>query len=283
MRSRAQRSACSGTAPSRGKAEDALEELEGMLMSNLARYARQSSSRASGPGPACQSHMARCGSRPSGSRSTVTWIRVPGRSGSSFLPANQPRSPWMRGRTSCQASAGRCRRAGYPAGRTSRRVPGSAAGASSGRGGRCRRRQRRSPRAPGSAPPPRGAAGGRTFPPRWQGRHRTRSRPQPDQHVDRAAQEPVGEGGGAVAGVEDEQRRRLPAVPGGAQPPQHALHLRDRLRRPGRGHGARHVGQGGPCGAQVPDRGGELVLPAGRGLGRPFAVARAVVHVLPAR
>ena len=90
---------------------------------------------------------------------------------------------------------------------------------------------------------------------------------EPDQDVDRAAEEPVGEGGGAVAGVEDEQRRGLPAVPGGAQAAQHVPHLRDRLRCAGRGRGARHVGQRGPRGAQVPDCRGELVLPAGRGLG----------------
>ena len=106
---------------------------------------------------------------------------------------------------------------------------------------------------------------------------------EPDQDVDRAAEEPVGEGGGAVAGVEDEQRRGLRPVPGGAQAAQHVLHLRDRLRCAGRGHGARHVGERGPRGAQVPDRRGELVLPAGRGLGRAPAVAGAVVHVLPAR
>ena len=98
-----------------------------------------------------------------------------------------------------------------------------------------------------------------------------------------AAEEAVGESGGAVAGVEDEQRRRLRAVPGGAQAAQHVLHLRDRLGRPGRGRGARHVHEGGPCGAQVPDRRGELVLPAGRGLAGALAVAGAVVHVLPAR
>ena len=90
---------------------------------------------------------------------------------------------------------------------------------------------------------------------------------EPDQDVDRAAEEPVGEGGGAVAGVEDEQRRGLRAVPGGAQAAQHVLHLRDRLRCAGRGRGARHVDERGPRGAQVPDRRGELVLPAGRGLG----------------
>jgi hypothetical protein len=106
---------------------------------------------------------------------------------------------------------------------------------------------------------------------------------QPDQDVDRAAGQAVSEGGGAVAGVEDEQRRRLHAVPGSVQAAQHVLHLRDRLRRAGRGHGARHVHESGPRGAQVAGRGGELVLPAGRGLAGPFAVAGAVVHVLPAR
>ena len=95
--------------------------------------------------------------------------------------------------------------------------------------------------------------------------------------------QPVGEGGGAVAGVEDEQRRGFPAVPGGAQAAQHVPHLRDRLGRAIRGRGACYVQQGGPRGAQVPDRCGELVLPAGRGLAGPLAVAGAVVHVLPAR
>ena len=89
---------------------------------------------------------------------------------------------------------------------------------------------------------------------------------EPDQDVDRPAEEAVGESGGAVAGVEDEQRRGLRPVPGGAQAAQHVLHLRDRLRCPGRGHGARHVDEGGPRGAQVPDGRGELVFPAGRGL-----------------
>jgi hypothetical protein len=106
---------------------------------------------------------------------------------------------------------------------------------------------------------------------------------EPDQDVDRAAEKPVGESGGAVAGVEDEQRRRLRPVPGGAQAPQHVLHLRDRLRCPGRGHGPRHIDDRGPCGAQVPDGRGELVLPAGRGLTGALAVAGAVVHVLMAR
>jgi hypothetical protein len=101
--------------------------------------------------------------------------------------------------------------------------------------------------------------------------------------VDRAAEEPVGEGGGAVAGVEDEQRRGPHAVPGGAEPAQHVLHLRDRLGCPGGGHGARHVEQGGPRGAQMADGRGELVLPAGRGLAGPLAAAGAVVDVLPAR
>ena len=36
--------------------------------------------------------------------------------------------------------------------------------------------------------------------------------------MDGAAQEAVGEGGGAVAGVEDKQRRGFRPVPGGVQP-----------------------------------------------------------------
>jgi hypothetical protein len=59
--------------------------------------------------------------------------------------------------------------------------------------------------------------------------------------VGEAAAEPVGEGGGAVAGVEDEQRRGVPAVADGAQAAQHVLHLRDRRGCPGRGRGARRV------------------------------------------
>jgi len=106
---------------------------------------------------------------------------------------------------------------------------------------------------------------------------------EPDQDVDRAAEKPVRERGGAVAGVEDEQWRGLQAVPGGAQAAQYAPHLRDRLRCPGRGHGTRHVGHGSPRGAQVPDGRGELVFPARRGLGRALAAAGAVVDVLPAR
>ena len=72
-------------------------------------------------------------------------------------------------------------------------------------------------------------------------------------------------------------------MPGGAQAAQHVLHLRDRLGCPGRGHGARHVHEGGPCGAQVPDCRGELVFPAGSGPAGALAVAGPVVHVLPAR
>ena len=106
---------------------------------------------------------------------------------------------------------------------------------------------------------------------------------EPDQDVSRAAQEAVGEGGGTVAGVEDEQRRGVVAVPGGAQPAQHVLHLGDRLGRAGRGRGPRHVDERGPRGAQVPGCRGELVLPAGRGLAGALAMAGAVVHVLPAR
>ena len=88
----------------------------------------------------------------------------------------------------------------------------------------------------------------------------------------------------ALAGVEGAKPadRQARAVPGGAQAAQHVLHLRNRLGRPGRGHGARHVHEGGPCGAQVPDRRGELVFPAGAVLAGALAVAGPVVHVLPA-
>lgn len=82
-----------------------------------------------------------------------------------------------------------------------------------------------------------------------------------------AAQQAVGEGGGAVAGIEDEQRRGLVGVPGGAQSAQHVRHLDDRLGSAARGRGPRHVDERGPRGAQVPDGSRELVFPAGRGLG----------------
>jgi hypothetical protein len=75
----------------------------------------------------------------------------------------------------------------------------------------------------------------------------------------------------------------FPPVPGLVQAAQHVLYLRDRLLRAGRGGGALDVQERGPRGAQVPDRGGELVLPAGRGLAGALAVASAVVDVLPAR
>ena len=95
----------------------------------------------------------------------------------------------------------------------------------------------------------------------------------------RAAGQAVGQRGGAVAGVEDEQRHR----PAGRQAAQHGLDLRDRLRRPGGRGGPPDVDDRCPGGAQVPGDGGELVLPAGRGLGRALAVAGAVVDVLAAR
>ena len=95
----------------------------------------------------------------------------------------------------------------------------------------------------------------------------------------RAAGQPVGERGGAVAGVEDEQRHR----PAGGQAAQHALDLGDRLRGPRRRHGPPDVDDRCPGGAQVPGDGGELVLPAGRGLAGALAVAGPVVDVLAAR
>lgn len=46
--------------------------------------------------------------------------------------------------------------------------------------------------------------------------------------------------------------------------------------------GAPDVDHRGPRGAQVPDRGGELALPAGDGLAGAAAAARVMVDVLPA-
>lgn len=85
-----------------------------------------------------------------------------------------------------------------------------------------------------------------------------------------AAGEAVGEGG-AVAGVEDEQRRGARAVPGGAHAAQYVPHLRDGLGGDARAGGAGHVEQAGPGGAQVADGRDELEFPAGRGPGRALA------------
>jgi hypothetical protein len=98
-----------------------------------------------------------------------------------------------------------------------------------------------------------------------------------------AAGQPVGQGGGAVAGVEDEQRHRPAGVTGGAQAAQHVLDLGDRLRGPGGRGGPLHVDGRCPGGPQVAGDGGELVLPPGRGLAGALAVAGPVVDVLPAR
>ena len=106
---------------------------------------------------------------------------------------------------------------------------------------------------------------------------------QAHQDVRRAAGQSVGERGGAVAGVEDEQRRRPAGVPSGAKAAQHALDLVDRLGGAGGRHGAPDIGERGPRGPQVPGDGGELVLPAGRGLAGPLAVTGPVVDVLAAR
>ena len=96
-----------------------------------------------------------------------------------------------------------------------------------------------------------------------------------------AAGQPVGQGGGAVAGVEDEQRHRPAGVPGTVQAAQHALDLGDRLRGAGGRGGPLHVDGRCPGGAQVAGDGGEMVLPAGRGLAGALAVAGPVVDMLP--
>jgi hypothetical protein len=57
---------------------------------------------------------------------------------------------------------------------------------------------------------------------------------------------------------------------------------RPRPAAPSRLRGALDADQRGPCGAQVPDRGRELVLPAGDGLAGAVAAARVMVDVLPA-
>jgi hypothetical protein len=50
-----------------------------------------------------------------------------------------------------------------------------------------------------------------------------------DQDVGRAAEKPVGKDGGTVAGVDDEQRGGVMAVPGGPQAAQHVPDLIDDL------------------------------------------------------
>ena len=92
---------------------------------------------------------------------------------------------------------------------------------------------------------------------------------QPDQQVHRLPGQRGGQGGGAVPGIEDDQRRAAAVVPGGAEPAQQVPDLPGGLVRTGGLGGAPGVDQGGPRGAQVPGRGQELVLPAGTVLRTP--------------
>ena len=83
-----------------------------------------------------------------------------------------------------------------------------------------------------------------------------------------------------MPGVHDDQRRAAPA--GAAcrlQAAQQVLDLADRLPGAGGRSDALDVDQGGPCGAQVPERGGELVFPAGDGLASAVAAAGVMVDV----
>ena len=72
---------------------------------------------------------------------------------------------------------------------------------------------------------------------------------------------------------------RPPAPPGRLQAAQQVLHLPGGLPGPGGRRGPLDVNQGGPCGAQVPERGGELVFPAGDGLTGAVAAAGVMVDV----
>jgi hypothetical protein len=97
--------------------------------------------------------------------------------------------------------------------------------------------------------------------------------------VHRAAGQPGGQRGGAVAGVENEERRAAPAVPGRCQAAQHVPDLGDRLARAGGLGGALHVDEGRPRGPQVPGRRHELVFPARDRLAGAVAPARVMMDV----
>ena len=101
--------------------------------------------------------------------------------------------------------------------------------------------------------------------------------------MDRAAEEPVSEGGGAVAGVEDEQRRGLPAVPAARRRRSTFLTCATvcSVRVAGvvraTSMSAAHAVRRCPIAAV------NWYSQPGRGLAGAPAVAGAVVHVLPAR
>ena len=71
--------------------------------------------------------------------------------------------------------------------------------------------------------------------------------------------------------------RGVPA--GDFQAAEQVLDLPDRLPGAGARSGPLDIDQGGPRGTQVPQGGGELVLPAGDGLAGAVAAARVVVDV----
>ena len=106
---------------------------------------------------------------------------------------------------------------------------------------------------------------------------------QPDEQVDGAAVQRSCQRGGAVSGVQDDQRGAAATGPGRVQAAQQVLHLPGRLAGAGSRRGPLHVDQGGPRGAQVPDRRSELVLPAGNGLAGAVAAAGVMMDVAAAR
>ena len=102
---------------------------------------------------------------------------------------------------------------------------------------------------------------------------------QPDQQVHGLPGQRGGQRGGAVPGVHDDQRRGAPAGAGCVQAAQQVRDLPGRLPGAGGGGGALGIDQGGPRGAQVPERGGELVFPAGDGLAGAVAAAGVMMDV----
>ena len=102
---------------------------------------------------------------------------------------------------------------------------------------------------------------------------------QPDQQVNRLPGQRGGQRGGAVPGVHDDQRRAAPAGAGCLQAAEQVGDLPGGLPGAGGGGGAPGIDQGGPRGAQVPERGGELVLPAGDGLAGAVAAAGVMMDV----
>jgi hypothetical protein len=94
-----------------------------------------------------------------------------------------------------------------------------------------------------------------------------------------AAAQRGGQRSGAVPGVQDDQRDAAAAGAGRVQAAQQVLDLPGRLAGAGCGRGPLDVDQGGPRGAQVPGRRGELVLPARDGLAGAVAAAGVVMDV----